>query len=158
MKQQKVLNNGFVRLVHTDSRTLLAQFHIKAPLFVLVDWMLHLGGSVARLSVPYKEFYTPSFFRDRAGNTLPDTLCNELTTKFTNFYNWLYNFYRKLLDHNLDLRQIDMLLPQSLFVEFSWTISLLQLNNLDSLMKGMTEKHELLQYYTAVNSILLEPK
>jgi thymidylate synthase (FAD) len=80
------------------------------------------------------EFYTPVYFRTQKSKNyqyenMDEKTCNELTTKFNNFYTWSYNFYKKLLDQGVAKEQARMILPQGMFTEFYWTVNVRSLMN-----------------------------
>lgn len=143
MNQRKVLNNGFVKVVNLTERQ--ATFLVRCPVFVLLKW-LDFGGvfSVTKQHSAL-EFYTPTFFQDRNNTNLSNTICNELTTKFQNFHIWLYNFYRKLRDMDIVTDQVNMMLPQSTFIEFYWTYNRHEVPT--------TTQKELAEYFEAINQL-----
>lgn len=108
------------------------KFHIKCPMFVARQWFRYRDSAFNEISGRYvevkDEFYTPAYFRTQSGKNyeytnMSEQDCNELSTKFNNFYTWSYNFYRKLLEKGVAKEQARMVLPQSIFTEFYWTVN-----------------------------------
>lgn len=141
------------------------RFHVKCPIFVARQWFRHRWGSYNEISGRYTEvkddFYIPTYFRTQTGKNyeyinLTDAECNELNTKFTNFHNWAYNFYRKLLDQGVAKEQARMVLPQSMFTEFYWTVNARALMNFLKLRVDKHSQWEIRQYALATLEMFLE--
>jgi len=144
MSQRKVLNNGYVKVIDVLSNG-ITHFRVRCPVYLFLDFV-NFGGTFSIISKNHTEFYTPSFFRDHTELNFSDKICNELTTKFQNFHIWLYNFYRKLVDFGMSPTQVRMLLPQSTFIEFSWTL------NVSSLPTSVVQ-FELNEYFDAMRTL-----
>lgn len=163
MIQRKLLNSGFVKLDGYTGETLsyenfVLRFRIKCPVALQPYWSYYGKGTLSPIHSNHVEFYTPAYFQNRKGETLSETICNELSAKFQNFHIWLYNFYRKLLEQDVTAHQVRMMLPQSQFVEFYWTVSAEELSNdnFTCLRNSNTYPLEIRQYASAVADIFAE--
>lgn len=141
------------------------RFHVKCPIFVARQWFRHRWGSYNEISGRYTEvkddFYMPTYFRTQTGKNyeytnMSDAECNELTTKFANFHTWAYNFYKKLLDQGVAKEQARMILPQSMFTEFYWTVNARALMNFLKLRVDKHSQWEIRQYALAALEMYIE--
>ena len=101
-------------------------FEIKAPISLLKTWGKPKLGTINEYGqLHIDEVYIPPFFYKRTteGFTqLESKDCNDLFTKFNNYYTSSINFYHKLLERGLCKEQAQMILPEGLFSTFTWTI------------------------------------
>ena len=127
----KLLRTGKCTFEHAT-----LQFHIKCPLFIKDKWIKHRLSSYTEIVSPYPkpDFYIPTHFR-KYGNTgsvedMNEGECNQLYSKFDNFYTWISNFYGKLISrHDLVKEQAGFIFPESRYIEFYWTVNLRSLMN-----------------------------
>ncbi len=131
------------------------RFHVKCPIFVARQWFRHRWGSFNEVSGRYTvitdDFYLPSYFRTQKGKNyeyenLSEQECNELYTKFENFHRWVYNFYSKLIEKGVAKEQARMVLPQSMYTEFYWTVNARSLMNFLKLRIDNHAQWEIRQY------------
>lgn len=155
MQQRKVLNSGYVRLETQVTGSPVFTFHVKSPLFLFNRFTDKHLGTFKRVHSAHFEFYTPSHFQDQSGAFLPNETCNILYTKYQNFHIWLYNFYRKLLETNIHPQQTEMMLPQSLFVEYSWRVNIVDFQKFLEFYKGETS-YEVQQYIQSMIDLMAD--
>lgn len=111
-------------------------------MFLVRHWLGFRSGNVTELG-KLDDFYVPSTFPG-----LSDERANELTTKITNFYGWICNFHKKLVDQGVSPHQADILMPQGMWTEFCWTVSARGL--MDFLSVRLEYKGELAEYAQAL--------
>jgi thymidylate synthase (FAD) len=135
------------------------RFHVKCPMFVARQWFRHRWASYNEVSGRYtvvnEEFYLPTHFRTQKGKNyqyenLSEQDCNELYTKFENFHKWVYNFYTKLIEQGVAKEQARMILPQSMYTEFYWTVNARSLMNFLKLRVDEHAQWEIRQYAMAL--------
>jgi hypothetical protein len=101
-------------------------FEIKAPLLIFNSFQKDQLGKLIMLEAHGdQEAYLPSqFYKQDVLTFIPmdAKTCNEFNTKLNNFYNWSFNFYKKLIESGLCHEQAVMVLPQGMFVSFYWTV------------------------------------
>jgi thymidylate synthase ThyX len=104
----------------------LFTFEIKAPISLLSIWHKSKLGTINEYGqLHINEVYIPPFFykRDNEGFTqLESKDCNDLFTKFNNYYTASINFFQKLLERGLCKEQAQMVLPAGLFATFTWIV------------------------------------
>lgn len=110
-------------------------YKVKVP--VLLQQLFRDYGKVNVQLDLFNEFYTPSFFYKQDGTKCSDKECNELNTKFKNYYRFLANFHDKLAKQGILLEQLASILPFGIFSVFTWYITLQDVmdflyNNLES--------------------------
>lgn len=146
-----LMNNGH----ETPFEHVTFTFHIKCPIFVARQWFRHRWASYNEVSGRYTvfkdDFYLPTHFRTQKGKNyeyenLPEEQCNDLNTKFENFHKWIYNFYTKLLEQGVAKEQARMILPQSMYTEFYWTVNARSLMNFLKLRVDDHAQWEIRQY------------
>lgn len=106
---------------------LVFKFEIKAPLLVFNSFQdSHLGYlELLKTQGDLESYLPPQFYKQDASSFIPmdSKTCNELNTKLNNFYNWSFNFYKKLMENGLCHEQAALMLPQGLFVTFLFTVN-----------------------------------
>jgi hypothetical protein len=131
---KRVLNSGTIKLPYvkgTEKDEITFTFEIKAPLLTFLafrDSNLGTLNHLAELDHPLA--YVPAEFykKDDSGYTAIDSKqCNIYSTKLFNFYNAALNFHNNLLKEGLCLEQAALVLPQGLFLNFLWEITLTDL-------------------------------
>lgn len=142
------------------------QFHVKAPLFVLRQWMKHqVGCAWNEVSGRYvefdAEFYTPSNWREQhesnkqgsKGSVDDQSMCNVL---YTDAMNSSVNYYLELLDQGVCKEQARMVLPLSLYTECYWTASLQALMHFLELREDSHSQWEIQEYARAIRQLAVE--
>jgi thymidylate synthase (FAD) len=157
-----LLNNDHA----TPFEHVVFQFHIKCPIFVARQWMRHRFASYNEISGRYTkmeaEFYNPAYFRTQTGKNyeftnLSEEQCNELHSKYKNFYDTTFNFYLKLLsNYNLAKEQARMVLPVGMYTQFYWTINARSLMNFLELRMDNHAQWEIRQYADVIFDMFKE--
>jgi thymidylate synthase (FAD) len=140
-------------------------FHVKAPIFVVREWMRHRIASYNELSGRYKTFENPCFYvpvkswRQQVPDTKPGAykyedyqgnkdLLNEVVINFNSDCVAMYHY---LLGRGVAREQARLVLPLSLYTEFYFTVNARSLMNFLSL-----RNHEQAQYEIREYAIVLE--
>jgi len=157
-----LMNNGH----ETPFEHVIFRFHIKCPLFVARQWFRHRWSSFNEISGRYTkikdEFYVPSYFRTQKGKNyefenLSEKECNEIYSKIDNYNRWAYNFYTKLLEtYNVAKEQARIILPQSMYTEFYWTVNARSLMNFLKLRCDEHAQWEIRQYAKSILDFFVE--
>lgn len=165
-KDQKLIKFLMKNNHETPFEHVVFQFHVKCPLFVARQWFRHRWSSFNEISGRYvemkDEFYIPSYFRTQKGKNyifenLSEEECNELYTKFDNYCKWAHNFYLKLIrEHGVAREQARMILPQSMFTEFYWTVNARSLMNFLKLRMDVHAQWEIRQYAKAMMEFFMD--
>lgn len=103
-------------------------FEIKAPLLTFLTFQDSNLGTLNRLpELDHPVAYVPAqFYTNTASefNNMESKQCNIYSTKLFNFYSAALNFRNNLLKEGLCKEQADLVLPQGMFINFIWKISL----------------------------------
>lgn len=104
------------------------KFEIRSPLLCLqIFQSSNLGTLNTFVSSDASEVYLPPEFHSggvqQGFHPMVDKHCNELNTKFSNFYRNVLNFYNKLLEQGVCQEQAKLVLPQGLFETFYWSLT-----------------------------------
>ena len=131
--KRKVLNKGFVELtgVFGDEKSAITPqhivftFHVKCPIFVANKWFRHHGSVFTKVRLAGDvEYYVPVHFKSYKQHDLSETDTNTIYKKMDNYSRWAVNFYKKLIsEHSISRDYAEIMLPQSLFTGFYWTVS-----------------------------------
>src|SRR5215203_1278843 len=136
-------DRGLIRyLLRHDHTTpfemVVLKFHIKAPIFVIRQWMRHRTASIneesARYSIMKEEFHEPAWEdvgyqskdnkQGRSGEAVPQ----ELVQRFLDFLKTdrqnAYAHYEQFLNDNVARELARIVLPLSLYSEFYWQMNL----------------------------------
>lgn len=137
-------------------------FHIKAPIFVLRQWMKHVVGcSWNEISGRYvefePEFYLPEDFRLQSTNNkqgshgrLGETDNANTRIKLSEGYNSAYCLYREMLANGVCREQARLILPLATYSEVYWTASLQAIAHFLHLRLDSHAQKEIREYATAV--------
>lgn len=162
-RDEKLINYLWEHNHSSPFRHATLQFHIKAPLFVLRQWMKHqVGCSWNEASGRYIEFegdfYEPEFFRKQSQNNKQGS---EGAIEKQNLARQLYfdnhtravQDYRLLLELGVCKEQARMVLPLSLYTECYWTASLQAVMHFLSLREDAHSQWEIQQYAKKVREL-----
>ena len=140
-------------------------FHVKAPIFVMRQWMKHrISSEFNELSGRYVEFepeyYVPEVFRSQSKDLKQgsDGVCQDQKTKsgiFADAIGETFNAYYHLLASGVCKEQARMVLPLALYTEVYWTASLQAVAHF---IKQRTDSHaqwEIQQYASAVKELTM---
>lgn len=144
------------------------QLHIKAPIFVLRQWMKHqVGCSWNEISGRYVEFdceyYTPSYFRVQSKDNKQGSegaVHPDIEEKAQKIYwdscNKAMCAYEALLHAGVCKEQARMVLPLNLYSECYWTCSLQALMHFLVLREDSHSQWEIQEYAKAVRNLVSE--
>jgi thymidylate synthase (FAD) len=143
-------------------------FHVKAPIFVVREWMRHRIGSFNEMSGRYvefeAEFYVPDRWRipaatNKQGSVLPEPLegwDEAVTETFKVMLEEAYRHYKYLMELGIAKEMDRMILPLSLYTEFYWTVNARSLMNFLSLRLGPDAQWEIQQYAYTIDRFFTE--
>jgi thymidylate synthase (FAD) len=154
-------------------------FYVKAPIFVVREWMRHRIGSFNEMSGRYVEFepdfYTPAILRipgdtNKQGSKEPDEgflttwrdenygydWHNEMSIELLTSYQASYEHYEELLESGVAKEMARMVLPLSLYTEFFWTVNARSLMNFLNLRTGEDAQWEIRKYAEAIEIMFSE--
>jgi thymidylate synthase (FAD) len=136
-------DRGLIRyLMRHDHTTpfemVVLKFHIKAPIFVIRQWIRHRTASVneesARYSIMKEEFHEPAWAdvgfqsKDNKQGRSSDAVPQELVQRFLTFLkedrDTAYAHYEDFLQNNVARELARIVLPLSLYSEFYWQMNL----------------------------------
>lgn len=155
----------------TPFRHSYVTFHIKAPIFVLRQWMKHqVGCSWNEISGRYVEFEpddmwspSPDEWRESAdsvkqgsGGALGVDLGEVATQTFDSCLREAYESYRALISLGVCREQARACLPVALFSECYWTASLQAVGHFLKLRLDSHAQLEIREYAAAVKAIICE--
>lgn len=146
-------------------------FYVKAPIFVVREWMRHRIGSYNEISGRYvefkPEFYIPEQFRrpgltNKQGSSFPTP-----TPEARDWDNYnkriiedavreSFNYYKWLLANNVAKEMARIILPLNLYTEFYWTVNARSLMNFLSLRTGEDAQYEIRMYAEEIKKIFEE--
>jgi len=142
------------------------QIHIKAPIFVLRQWMKHqIGCSWNEASLRYIEFdgdyHQPEFFRKQSKDNKQGSfgelgLAQELEAQsiFEEACLNAISSYRALLSKGVCREQARCVLPLSLYTECYWTCSLQALMHFLVLREDSHAQKEIQEYAVAIRQLV----
>lgn len=155
----------------TPFRHSYVTFHIKAPVFVLRQWMKHqVGCSWNEISGRYVEFnandsWAPSLDEWRMGaknikqgsaGALPLEASKEANEAYSEALKSAYKTYTELLDLGVCKEQARACLPLALFSECWWTASLQAVSHFLHLRLDSHAQLEIRDYAGAVKTLVCE--
>ena len=136
-------DRGLIRyLLRHDHTTpfemVVLKFHIKAPIFVIRQWMRHRTASIneesGRYSIMKEEFHEPSpgdigyQSKDNKQGRSNDEVSPEVVQRFLDFLKQdrdsAYAHYEQFLQDNVARELARIVLPLSLYSEFYWQMNL----------------------------------
>jgi thymidylate synthase (FAD) len=136
-------DRGLIRyLMRHDHTTpfemVVLKFHIKAPIFVIRQWIRHRTASVneesARYSIMKEEFHEPAWedvgfqSKDNKQGRSSEEMPQELVQRFLDFLKGdrqtAYAHYEEFLQNNVARELARIVLPLSLYSEFYWEMNL----------------------------------
>ena len=141
-------------------------FRIKAPIFVLRQWMKHqVGCSWNEISARYvqlvNEVYQPASWRAKSKHIKQGSIGqikaqSEAYRTYRDAVEHSYNAYLKLLDMGACREQARMILPVSIYSECYWTASLHAVMHFLSLRLDSHAQQEIRDYAEEVKKILID--
>lgn len=147
---------------HTSPfRSCFVTFHIKAPIYVMRQWMRHnVGCTWLEKSGRYvefePEFYIPDEFRENiksikqgSGMMVPDQISPFLIYKSSCEYS--FQQYKDLLERGICKEQARGVLPLSMYTELYWTASLQAIAHFLALRQDSHAQKEIREFANAVH-------
>ncbi|MSP12216.1 MAG: FAD-dependent thymidylate synthase [Chloroflexi bacterium] len=143
------------------------QFKVRAPIFVVRQWMRHRFSSFNEESGRYVELvdecYTPAQFRRQVGKrmdyafeNLPPQENSELQAEVQALYRQSYDLYQKMLATGIAREHARMVLPLALYTTFYWTLNALSLMNFLHLRNHEHAQSEIRAYAAVMEDIFKE--
>ncbi len=142
-------------------------FHIKAPIFVLRQWMKHqVGCSWNEISGRYVqfdyEFFCPEEWRSKpsgsvkqgSGSPFESDENEIISRKYLGVLDQCHDLYKELIEIGVCKEQARMILPLSLYSECYWTVSFQALLHFLDLRMDSHSQVEIQDYAKEVQSIL----
>jgi thymidylate synthase (FAD) len=136
-------DRGLIRyLLRHDHTTpfemVVLKFHIKAPIFVVRQWLRHRTASVneesARYSIVREEFHEPPTSdvgfqskdnrQGRASQEVPPEIVERFLTHLRETRDTAYSHYEKFIDDNIARELARTILPLSTYTQFYWQMNL----------------------------------
>lgn len=173
--KKKSTDRGLVRFLmrhgHTSPFEMLEfKFHLKAPLFVIQQWLRHRTASVNQLSARYSEmpdeFYLPSLGdirkqskknrQGRSDESVPEHVIRKAAKKWFANSQKEYTMYQWLLAEGIARELARIGLPASLYTELYWKIDLHNLFHFLKLRLDERAQYEIRVYAQAIAEIIKE--
>ena len=140
------------------------QFHLKAPIFVLRQWMKHQVGCAwneisGRYVVFEPDFYVPANWREqhesnKQGSKGAITNQDAATEVYEATLRHQFDTYNDLLAQGVCKEQARMILPVATYSECYWTCSLQAIMHFLSLRLDAHSQWEIRQYAAAVYALV----
>jgi thymidylate synthase (FAD) len=145
-------------------------FNVKCPIFVAREWFRHRIGSFNEFSGRYtempEEFYDPAPDQIRTQVGKPGHYRFEEITDKHKLYDSIYaikdanrgafNTYKELLDHGVAKEVARIVLPLSIYTQFTWVVNLRSLFNFINLRSSQHAMWEIRQYSLAIEDLIKE--
>lgn len=148
---------------------IVAQFHIKAPIFVAREWFRHRIGSFNEQSGRYSklegEFYLPESenVRTQVGkpgayvfNVLEEQKAAYAREEMLQTYHTTWQAYEYLLEEGVAKEVARMVLPVGIYTQWWWTVNARSLMNFLSLRMDQHAQYEIRMYANAVAAIFAD--
>lgn len=163
-KDQKLLEYLWENEHTSPFRHQYVSFTIRAPIFVLRQWMKHtIGCSWNEQSARYTElrhgFFRPSIWRVQDTNNKQSSLGEIVTPDTANdildkTYNVIEKAYNELLALGVCREQARIVLPVGAYSECVWTASLQAIMHFLALRKASGAQSEIRDYAIAIETIV----
>ncbi len=143
------------------------RFHIRAPIFVVREWMRHRIGSFNEFSMRYAkatdDFYVPELddVRTQVGKPgaysfepVEPELAEETREALEAVYEQAFATYERLVEAGVARELARSVIPVGAYTEFYWTVNARALMNFVSLRAAETAQREIRRYAEAVETFL----
>jgi thymidylate synthase (FAD) len=143
------------------------RFHIRAPIFVVREWMRHRVSSFNEFSMRYAkatdDFYVPEpeDVRSQVGKPgaysfepVSPEVAETTREQFQAVYEKAYETYRELVELGVARELARCVLPVGAYTEFYWTVNARSLMNFLSLRNAETAQREIRRYAEACELFL----
>jgi thymidylate synthase (FAD) len=145
------------------------RFHIRAPIFVVREWMRHRIGSFNEFSMRYAkatdDFYVPKAedVRSQVGKPgaysfepVEPELAEQTREELQAVYDQAFETYERLVEAGVARELARSVMPVGAYTEFYWTVNARALMNFVSLRAAETAQREIRRYAEAVETFLAE--
>jgi thymidylate synthase (FAD) len=145
------------------------RFHIRAPIFVVREWMRHRVGSFNEFSMRYakatNDFYVPEAddVRSQVGKPgaysfepVDPELAERTREELEAVYEQAFETYERLVEAGVARELARSVMPVGAYTEFYWTVNARALMNFVSLRAAETAQREIRRYAEAVETFLAE--
>ncbi len=145
------------------------RFHIRAPIFVVREWMRHRVGSFNEFSMRYakatNDFYVPDAddVRSQVGKPgaysfepVDAELAEQTREELQAVYDQAFETYERLVELGVARELARSVMPVGAYTEFYWTVNARALMNFVSLRAAETAQREIRRYAEAVETFLAE--
>jgi thymidylate synthase (FAD) len=145
------------------------RFHIRAPIFVVREWMRHRVGSFNEFSMRYakatSDFYVPEADDVRSQVGKPGAysfepveagLAEQTREELQAVYDQAFETYERLVEAGVARELARSVMPVGAYTEFYWTVNARALMNFVSLRAAETAQREIRRYAEAVEVFLAE--
>ena len=145
------------------------RFHIRAPIFVVREWMRHRVGSFNEFSMRYakatSDFYVPEAddVRSQVGKPgaysfepVEPELAEQTREELQAVYDQAFETYERLVEAGVARELARSVMPVGAYTEFYWTVNARALMNFVSLRAAETAQREIRRYAEAVEVFLAE--
>ena len=145
------------------------RFHIRAPIFVVREWMRHRIGSFNEFSMRYAkatdDFYVPEAedVRSQVGKPgaysfepVDPELAEQTREELQAVYDQAFETYERLVEAGVARELARSVMPVGAYTEFYWTVNARALMNFVSLRAAETAQREIRRYAEAVEVFLAE--
>lgn len=142
-------------------------FYVKAPVFVARQWFRHRSSSYneasARYSAVNQEYHMPYKWRYQS-NTAKQCSFGELSDNMQKYWSLRYDnvcrdafaLYKAMLADGICREQARMVLPQSMYTEWVWTVNLRNLLHFIFLRDDDHAQQEIREYAIVLGKILAD--
>jgi thymidylate synthase (FAD) len=143
------------------------RFHIRAPIFVVREWMRHRVGSFNEFSMRYakatSDFYVPEAddVRSQVGKPgaysfepVEPELAEQTREELQAVYVQAFETYERLVEAGVARELARSVMPVGAYTEFYWTVNARALMNFVSLRAAETAQREIRRYAEAVEVFL----
>jgi thymidylate synthase (FAD) len=145
------------------------RFHIRAPIFVVREWMRHRVGSFNEFSMRYAkatdDFYVPDpdDVRTQVGKPgsysfepVEPELAERAREELQAVYEAAFAAYERLVEQGVARELARAALPVGAYTEFYWTVNARSLMNFVSLRAAETAQREIRRYAQACERFLAQ--
>jgi thymidylate synthase (FAD) len=145
------------------------RFHIRAPIFVVREWMRHRVGSFNEFSMRYakatSDFYVPEVddVRSQVGKPgaysfepVDPELAEQTQEELRAVYEQAFETYERLVELGVARELARSVMPVGAYTEFYWTVNARALMNFVSLRAAETAQREIRRYAEAAETFLAE--
>jgi len=162
-REEKLLSYLYENGHTSPFRHAFVKLHIKAPIFVMRQWMKHQVGcswneKSARYSKMKNDFYIPTYWRGKHESNLQGSSGlienqDEASASYILASEQSITTYNALLGRGVCREQARMILPISLYTESVWTASLQALMHFLRERESNNAQYEIQEYARAVRRL-----